>query len=132
VRAEASLALKRAVDAESGLKSLCSYIEKTKASTRTGVERAHTLFVDAYHELGAWTAFYDRSSKEVGLCFLGWLQEELESLPSIAMASCPTPRLLPARGRQMPCPVRDASISKSSTRQPRTSTVESSRSKTRC
>jgi chromosome segregation ATPase len=52
-RAEASLALKRTADAESRLKSLRSYTEKTEASTRAGVERAHALFVDAYRELGA-------------------------------------------------------------------------------
>jgi hypothetical protein len=46
-------------------------------------ERAHTLYVEAYRELGAQTAPYDKSGEEVGLCFLGWLQEELESLPSI-------------------------------------------------
>jgi hypothetical protein len=84
VRAKASLALKRATNTEFGLKSLHSYSEKTEASTYAGVERAHTLFVDAYRELGAQTAPFDRSSKEVGLCFLGWLKEELESLPSIA------------------------------------------------
>jgi hypothetical protein len=83
--AEVSLALKRAADAELGLKSLRSYTEKMEASTRARVERAHTLFVDAYHDLGARTAPFDRSSKEVGLCFLGWLQEELESLSSIMM-----------------------------------------------
>jgi hypothetical protein len=62
---------------------LCSYTEKTEASTRAGVERAHTLFVDGYRELGARTAPFDKSGEEVGLHFLGWLQEELESLPSI-------------------------------------------------
>jgi hypothetical protein len=85
VRAEASLALKRAADAESGVKSLGSYTEKTEASTCAGVERAHTMFVDAYRELGARIAPFDRSSEEVGLRFLGWLQEELESLSSIVM-----------------------------------------------
>jgi hypothetical protein len=83
-RAEANLALKCAADAESGLKSLCSYTEKTEASTRAGVERAHTLFVDVYHELGARTTPFDMSGEEVGIRFLGWLKEELESLPSIA------------------------------------------------
>jgi hypothetical protein len=39
--------------------------------------------VDAYRELGAWTAPFDASGKEVGLRFLGWLQEELEVLPTI-------------------------------------------------
>jgi hypothetical protein len=55
-----------------------------EASTHAGVERAHTLFVEAYHELGAQTAPFDISGEEVGLHFLGWLQEELESLSSIA------------------------------------------------
>jgi hypothetical protein len=41
--------------------------------------------VDAYRELGAWTAPFDASGKEVGLRFLGWLQEELEVLPTIVM-----------------------------------------------
>jgi hypothetical protein len=83
-RAEAGLALKRAADVELELKSLRNYTNKTEASTRVGVEHAHTLFVDAYRELGAQTAPFDRSEEEVGLRFLGWLQEELESLPSIA------------------------------------------------
>ena len=56
-----------------------------EVSTRAGVEWAHTLFVEAYRELGAWTAPFDKLGEEVGLRFLGWLQEELESLPSIVM-----------------------------------------------
>jgi hypothetical protein len=39
--------------------------------------------VDAYRELGARTAPFEASGKEVGLRFLGWLQEELEVLPTI-------------------------------------------------
>jgi hypothetical protein len=85
VQREAELALKRAVDKESELKSVRNYCEKTKASTRAGVERAHTLFVEAYRELGAQTAPSDKSGEEVGLRFLGWLQQEPESLPSIVM-----------------------------------------------
>jgi hypothetical protein len=72
-RAEARLALKRATDAESGLKRLRSYTEKTEASTGAGVERAHALFVDAYHDLGARIASFDKSGEEVGLRFLKWL-----------------------------------------------------------
>jgi hypothetical protein len=41
------------------------------------------LLVDAYRELGARTAPFDSSGEEVGLCFLTWLQEELEILPAI-------------------------------------------------
>jgi hypothetical protein len=39
--------------------------------------------VDAYRELGAWTAPFEAPRQEVGLRFLGWLQEELEVLPRI-------------------------------------------------
>jgi hypothetical protein len=41
------------------------------------------LLVDVYHELGARTTPFDASGEEVGLCFLRWLQEELELLPTI-------------------------------------------------
>jgi hypothetical protein len=41
--------------------------------------------VDAYQELGARTAAFEAPGQEVGLCFLGWLQEELEVLPMIVM-----------------------------------------------
>jgi hypothetical protein len=83
-RAEASLALKHATDAESRLKSLHGYVDKTEASTHVEVNRAHMLFVDAYRQLGARTASFDKPSEKVGLRFLGWLQEELETLPSMA------------------------------------------------
>jgi hypothetical protein len=43
------------------------------------------LLVDAYWQLGARTASFDASGEEVGLRFLGWLQEELELLPAIVM-----------------------------------------------
>jgi hypothetical protein len=69
---------------ESWLKSLHGYVEKTEASTCAGVDRAHALLVDAYRQLGARTTPFDKSGEEVGLRFLGWLQEELESLSSIA------------------------------------------------
>jgi hypothetical protein len=84
VRAKAKIARKHAADMESELRNIRSHCEKTKASTRARVERAHTLFVEAYLELGAQTAPFHKSGEEVGLRFLGWLQEELESLPSIA------------------------------------------------
>jgi hypothetical protein len=47
------------------------------------VDRTHAQLVDAYRELGAWTAPFEASDKDVGLCFFGWLQEELEVLPTI-------------------------------------------------
>jgi hypothetical protein len=61
-----------------------AYHERVDVVTRAGVDRAHTLFIDAYHDLGAETGPFEKSWAEVGTLFLGWLQEELESLPSIA------------------------------------------------
>jgi hypothetical protein len=83
MRVEADLARKRATDKESELKGIHSYCKKTEASSHAGVERVHTLFVEVYHELGAQTNPFDKSREEVGLFFLGWLHEELESLSSI-------------------------------------------------
>jgi hypothetical protein len=59
------------------LNSLHNRMDKAEASTRAEVERTHAQFVDAYRELGAWTAAFKAPSQEVGLCFLEWLQEEL-------------------------------------------------------
>jgi multidrug efflux pump subunit AcrA (membrane-fusion protein) len=84
-RAEANLALQRATEAEARHRSLRGYLDKAEASTRTEVDRARALLVDAYRQLGARTTPFDVSGKEVGLRFLGWLQEELEVLPSIVM-----------------------------------------------
>jgi hypothetical protein len=39
--------------------------------------------MDAYRELGAQTAPFEAPGQDVGLRFLGWLQEELEVLPTI-------------------------------------------------
>jgi hypothetical protein len=82
-RAEAHATHKRATDLELELKSMRSHHERTESSTHAGVECAHTLFVDAYHDLGAQTAPFDKSGEEVGTRFLGWLQDELELLQSI-------------------------------------------------
>jgi hypothetical protein len=85
VRAEGSLARQRVEEMEMRLDSLRDCLDKTEASTRVEVERTHTQLVDAYRELGAWTAPFEAPGQEVGLCFLGWLQEELEVLPTIMM-----------------------------------------------
>jgi hypothetical protein len=84
-RADANLALQRVAEAEANYKSLRGYLDKAEASTRIGVDRARALLVDAYQKLGARTTPFDASGKEVGLRFLGWLQEELEVLLSIVM-----------------------------------------------
>ena len=82
-RAEASLARQRAEEMETRLGSLRDRLAKTEASTRAEVEQTHTQLVDAYRELGARTAPFEAPGQEVGLRFLGWLQEELEVLPTI-------------------------------------------------
>jgi hypothetical protein len=82
---EAETARKRAADMELELRNICSHRVNKESSTRAGVERAHTLVVDPYPELGTLTAPFDQSGEEVGLRFLWWLQEELELLPSITM-----------------------------------------------
>jgi hypothetical protein len=70
--------------------------------------------VDAYWQLGACMASFDASGKEVGLRFLGWLQKELEVLPSIVTGLMSFASLITCEGPRMPCPVRDAGTSKSS------------------
>jgi hypothetical protein len=55
--------------------------------------------MDAYRELDVWTSPFNRFGEEVGLRFLGWLQEELESLLSTATGLMSYALLLPARGR---------------------------------
>jgi hypothetical protein len=76
-RVEANLARQRAEEPEASHSSLRGCLDKVEASTRAEVDRTHAQLADAYRELGAWTAPFDASSKEVGLRFLGWLQEEL-------------------------------------------------------
>jgi hypothetical protein len=85
-RAEAQALRKRATELELEVKSMCAYRDKTESATRSWVDRAHTLFVDAYRDLGAQTTPFDKSGGKVRTRFLEWLQEELESLPSIVMS----------------------------------------------
>jgi hypothetical protein len=82
-REEASLTRQRFKEMETRLGGLRDRLDKMEASTRAEVERTHTQLVDAYWELGARTAPFEVPSQEVGLRFLGWLQEELEVLPTI-------------------------------------------------
>jgi hypothetical protein len=82
-RAEGSLARQRAEELEARLNALRNCVDKAEASTRAEVERTHAQFVDAYRELGAWTAAFEVPDQEAGLCFLEWLLEELGVLPTI-------------------------------------------------
>jgi hypothetical protein len=103
-RAEAILARQRAEEMETRLGGLRDRLDKAKASTRAEVDRTHAQLVDVYRELGARTAPFEASGHEVGLRFLGWLQEELEVLPTIVR---PHVLRLPyhlRRGRECPVP----------------------------
>jgi chromosome segregation ATPase len=82
-RAEANLARQRAEEAEASRSSLRGCLDKVEASTRAEVDRTHAQLMDAYRQLGARTAPFNASGKDVGLRSLGWLQEELEVLPTI-------------------------------------------------
>jgi hypothetical protein len=81
-RVESSLASQHAEELEARFNALRSRVDKAKASTRSEVERTHAQFVDAYRELGAWTADFEVPDREAGLRFLEWLQEELLVLPT--------------------------------------------------
>jgi hypothetical protein len=50
--AQAQAARKCVADLELEVKNMCGYHERTEFATRAGVDRAHTLFVDAYHDFG--------------------------------------------------------------------------------
>jgi chromosome segregation ATPase len=54
--AKAQAARKYVADLELELKNMHDHHKKTESTTRAGVDRVHTLFVDAYHDLGAQTA----------------------------------------------------------------------------
>jgi hypothetical protein len=82
-RVEANLNRQRAEEMETRLCGLRDRLNKAEASTRAEVDRMHAQLVDAYRELGARTAPFEAFGQEVGLCFLGWLQEELEVLLTI-------------------------------------------------
>jgi hypothetical protein len=83
VRAKGNLARQCAEELEARLNALRNHVDKAEASTRAEVERTHAQFVDAYRELGAWTAAFEAPGQEAGLRFLEWLQEELGVLPTI-------------------------------------------------
>jgi hypothetical protein len=82
-RAEASLARQRTEEMATRHGILRDRLDKTEASTRAKVERTHAQLVNAYRELGARTEPFEAPGQEVGLRFLGWLQEELEVLSTI-------------------------------------------------
>jgi hypothetical protein len=82
-RVEGSLASQRAEEWEGRFNALQARMERTKASTRSEVERTRKQLMDSYHELGARTADFEVPDRESGLRCLEWLQEELLALPTI-------------------------------------------------
>jgi regulator of replication initiation timing len=83
-RIETQFTRERVAELELEARNTRTHHERVEAATRASVDQAHTLFVYAYHDLGVEIAPFDRSGGEVGTHFHNWLQEELESLPSIA------------------------------------------------
>jgi hypothetical protein len=81
--AKAQAAQKRTAELELEVRYMRAYREKVQAATRVGMDQAHTLFVDAYCDLGTQTTPFNKLEREVGTRIFVWLQEELESLPSI-------------------------------------------------
>jgi chromosome segregation ATPase len=51
--AEAQAARKHTTELELEVKGMCAYHKRVEAATQVGVDRAHTLFVVAYRDLGA-------------------------------------------------------------------------------
>jgi regulator of replication initiation timing len=70
-RAEAQAARKRVGELELEVKSMHANRERTESATRAGVDQAHTLFVDAYRDLGAQTAPSTSRKRRQGLVFSG-------------------------------------------------------------
>jgi hypothetical protein len=131
-RAEANLARQHAEEAEASHNNLRGCLDKAEASTHAEVDRTHAQLADAYWQLGARTTPFDAFGKEVGLCFLGWLQEELEVLPTIVTGIISFASLITCEGVVNALSTRDAGTSKSSTDRTKTSNAESSRLRTRC
>jgi hypothetical protein len=67
---ETQVAPERVAELELEVRNARTYHERVEAATRVGVDQAHTLFIDAYHDLGVETTPFDRSGQEVGTCFL--------------------------------------------------------------
>jgi hypothetical protein len=64
------------------LTNVKTFREKLEDDARASVKWAHSLFVEAYCDLGAEATPLNRFGDELGTRFLGWLQEGLASLPA--------------------------------------------------
>jgi hypothetical protein len=107
-------------------------MDRTEATTRAEVDRAHALLMEAYHQLGARTTPFDKSGEEVGLSFLGWLQEDLEFLPSIVMGLMSFASLVTCEGAENALSREGCRHFEVFDRVTEDFDVESSRSETRC
>jgi hypothetical protein len=63
-RAKGSLAHQRVEELEERFNALHGRVDKVESSTRAEIERTHAQFVDAYRELGAWTADFEVPGQE--------------------------------------------------------------------
>jgi hypothetical protein len=83
------------------MKNICAYHERVDAAPQACIDRAHTLFVDAYHDLGTETAPSTcRGGRwrpaSLARCKSSWSPSCLSR-----RASCLTPPSLPAKGQRM-------------------------------
>jgi hypothetical protein len=114
------------------MKSMHTYHERMEASTRAGMDKAHTLFVDVYHDLDEETPPSTRQGERWGPASLTDCSRSWGPSRLLRRASCLTPPSLPMKGQRMPCPVWAIGTSKPLARVMRTSTRDCSRSKTSC
>ena len=96
------------------------------------VERTHAQLVDAYRELGAQTAAFEAPGQEVGLRFLGWLQEELEVLSTIVTGLMSFASLITCEGAVNALSREGCGHFEVFDQPAKASNVKSSRSRTRC
>jgi hypothetical protein len=82
-RAEGNLARERAEQLQERLIALESRVERAEAVARAEAERTRTQLMDTYRELGAQTGDFEVPDREAGLRCLEWVQEELQTLPTV-------------------------------------------------
>jgi hypothetical protein len=67
-------ARKLVADLELEVRNMRAYDKKVESDARAGVDRPHTLYVNAYRDFSTQTSPFDKSGEEVGTRFLGWMQ----------------------------------------------------------
>lgn len=84
-QAEALAAKERAFELETELAALKAGHEDVEDETWVRVGRDRALLCESYFDLGAEPTPFDEIAERLDTHFLGWLLEELKSLPTIVM-----------------------------------------------